>query len=114
MNKVFIPEDEIYNACVVIQSSDILRVYDTIPRNNTSYSYRDYYINSDYIFKEGSGSWGNNYTTLPICIDDDLITNDFYYRVDFFKILIIFLVFNIFAIYLPIKIFSKIFRKGAL
>lgn len=112
-NLIFVPENNVYNKCFVVQSSDIIRAYDRIPNYNTNYTYRDYYINSSYIYKDGSGSW-NNYSTLPICLDNNVITNDFYYRLDFSNILIIFLIINIFAIYLPIKIFSKILRKGGL
>lgn len=110
---IFLPSDDIYDACYVVQSSDVIRAYDTFPSNNTSYNYRDYYINSSYIYKDGSGSW-STYSTLPICLDDDIITHDFYYRLDMPKILLMFLIINIFAIYIPIKIFSKLFKRGGL
>lgn len=107
---IFVPESTTYNKCYVVQSEGVIRGYDTLPSYNTSYNYRDYYIKSSYIFRDGSGSW-SNYANLPICLDNDNITNDFYYRNDFSNILIIFLIINIFAIYLPIKIFSKILGK---
>lgn len=110
---IFMPSDNTYNKCYVVQSSDIIRGYDRVPSYNTSYDYRDYYINSSYIYRDGSGQW-TNYSTLPVCLDNDKITNDFYYRLDFPSILITFVIINIFAIFLPIKIFSKIFRKGVL
>ena len=110
---IFVPESTTYNKCYVVQSEGVIRGYDRVPSNNVSYNYRDYYIRSNYIYKDGNGSW-NQYSTLPICLDEDIITNDFYYRNDFANILIIFLIINIFAIYLPIKIFSKIFKKGGL
>ena len=110
---IFVPSSTTYNKCYVVQSEGVIRGYDTTPSYNTSYNYRDYYIRSSYIYKDGSGSW-NNYSTLPVCLDNDIITNDFYYRLDLSSILIIFLIINIFAIYLPIKIFSKLFKKGGL
>ena len=113
MDKIFVPSDTTYNKCYVVQSEGVIRGYDRIPSNNTSYNYRDYYINSSYIYKDGSGSW-SQYTNLPICLSSDNITNDFYYRLDLSSILTIFLIINIFAIYIPTKIFSKIFRKGVL
>lgn len=113
MEKIFMPQDSTYNKCYVVQSSDVIRGYDRVPSNNTNYNYRDYYINSSYIYRDGYGTW-SQYATLPVCLDNDIITNDFYYRLDLSNILIIFLVINIFGIFLPIKIFSKIFRKGAL
>ena len=110
---IYMPLDTTYNKCYVVQSEGVIRGYDRLPAYNTSYNYRDYYINSSYIFRDGQGTW-SNYSTLPVCLDSDIITNDFYYRLDLPDILIIFLIINIFAIYLPIKIFSKLFKKGGL
>lgn len=110
---IYLPNDSTFNKCYVVQSSDIIRGYDKAPSYNTNYNYRDYYINSSYIYKDGTGSW-NNYSTLPICLDSNIITNDYYYRLDFPNVLLMFLIINIFGIYLPIKLFSKIFRKGGL
>lgn len=110
---IYVPRDTTFNKCYVIQSEGVIRGYDTIPRNNTNYTYRDYYIRSDYIFRDGEGSW-SSYSTLPICLNSSDITNDYWYRLDISNILITFLIINIFGIFLPIKIFSKLFRKGVL
>lgn len=110
---IFVPETTTYNKCYVVQSEGVIRGYDTYPRNNANYNYRDYYINSSYIYRDGNGSW-SQYTTLPTCLSDSVITNDFYYRQDLPNILVMFLIINVFGIYLPIKIFSKLFRKGGL
>lgn len=113
MDLIYVPADSTYNKCYVVQSEGVIRGYDTVPRNNASYNYRDYYINSSYIYRDGSGTW-SQYTTLPTCLSSSNITNDFYHRLDLPNILIMFLIINIFGIYLPIKIFSKLFRKGVL
>ena len=110
---IYLPQDSTYNKCYVVQNEDVIRGYDVVPRNNISYNYRDYYINSDYIYKDGSGTW-SQYTTLPVCLSSDVITNDYYYRTDFPSILVGFFVLSIFCLYIPIKLFSKIFRKGGL
>lgn len=110
---IYVPRDTTFNKCYVIQSEGVIRGYDTIPRNNTSYNYRDYYIRSDYIYREGEGTW-SSYTTLPSCISSSDITNDYWYRIDISNVLIMFLIINIFGIFIPIKIFSKLFRKGGL
>ena len=110
---IYVPSDSTYNKCYVVQSEGVIRGYDRYPTNNVSYNYRDYYIRSDYIYKDGSGTW-SNYSTLPTCIDDSLISNNYWYRTDISNILIMFLIINIFGIFLPIKIFSRIFRKGVL
>lgn len=113
MYQIFVPEDSTYNKCYVVQNENVIRGYNVVPANNTSYSYRDYYFNADYYYKDGSGTW-SNYSTLPVCLDNSVITNDYYYRVDFYKILIMFFIMSIFIFYIPIKIFSKLFKRGAL
>ena len=107
---IYVPEDNTYNKCYVVQSENVIRGYDRIPSNNISYNYRDYFIHSDYIFKDGNGSW-SQYTTLPICLSNDVITNDVYYRIDFVNILIIFSIFSYFIIFLPFKIISRAFGR---
>ena len=107
---IYVPSDNVYDKCYVVQSEGVIRGYDRQPSYNTNYNYRDYYIKSDYIYRDGSGQW-SNYSTLPICLASDIITNDFYYRNDFDSICIIFLVFSIFVVYLPYKIFSRLFGR---
>ena len=110
---IFVPQDNTYNKCYVVQNEDVIRAYDRVPSNNTNYSYRDYYINSNYIYKDGNGTW-SQYSTLPICLNSSKITNDFYYRNDFADILTMFFISSFFIFYIPIKVFSKIFKRGAL
>lgn len=110
---IYVPHDNVYNKCYVVQGEGVIRGYDTVPSNNRSYNYRDYYINSSYIFRDGAGSW-SQYSTLPTCLSPSDITNEYWYRIDFPNVLVMFLIINIFGIYLPIKIFSRIFRKGVL
>lgn len=110
MEHVYLPSSTIYNKCYVVQNENVIRAYDTIPSNGANYNYRDYYINSNYIYKDGTGQW-SQYTTLPICLNNDIISNDYYYRNDFPDILFIFLVFSIFIVYIPFKIFSRAFGR---
>ena len=108
--KIFMPNDTTYNKCYVVQSEGVIRGYDRVPQLSTSYNYRDYYINSDYIYRDGVGQW-SQYATLPVCLDSDVITNDFYYRTDFDSILVIFLIMCIFIFLVPFKIFTRFFRR---
>lgn len=110
-DKIFMPIDNTYNKCYVVQNENVIRGYDRRPQTNTTYNYRDYYINSNYIYKDGYGSW-SQYATLPICLNSNIITNDFYYRNDFPDILIMFTIMSLFIIYIPLKIVSKLFKKG--
>lgn len=107
---IYVPSDNTFNKCYVVQSEGIIRGYDRVPSNNTSYNYRDYYINSSYIYKDGSGNW-STYSSLPICLDSSVITNSYYYRLDFDSILIIFLIMCIFCFKIPLKIFMRLFRR---
>lgn len=106
--KIYVPQDNTYNKCYVVQSEGVIRGYDRVPSNNVNYNYRDYYIKSDYIFRDGTGTWGQ-YSTLPICLENT--TNDVYYRVDFVNILIIFFIFAFFIVFLPYKIISRAFGR---
>ena len=107
---IYVPNNTTYNKCYVVQNEDVIRAYDTKPRYNTSYTYRDYYIHSDYIYKDGEGSW-SQYSTLPICLSDSVVTHEVYYRIDFVNILIILFIMSFFLFGIPIKIFKRLFRR---
>lgn len=107
---IYVPESTTYNKCYVVQNEDIIRGYDRVPQNNTSYNYRDYYIHSDYIYKDGNGTW-SQYTTLPTCIDSSNISNSFWYRIDLSSILIIFLVLFVFVVKYPYRLFIRLFGR---
>lgn len=106
---IYVPDVDNYE-CYYIQSEGIIRAYEEIPSYNTTINYRDYYINSNYIFKDGITQFGS-YSTLPICLDHNVLTDDVYYRNDFDSILIIVLIMSIFMFYIPIKIFMRLFRR---
>ena len=106
---IYVPEKESYE-CYVVQSEGVIRAYEKKPQNNITTSYRDYYINSNYIYKDGSITF-SSYTTLPICLSSDVVTSDVYYRNDFDSILIIFLIMSIFIFYIPIRVFMRLFRR---
>lgn len=109
---VYVPDNTNYK-CFVIQSEQTIRAYKENPRNNANIDYRDYYFNANYLYRDGTQSFGQ-YTTLPVCLPSNEITTDFYYRNDLAQILTIFLIIVIFGILLPIKIFSKLFKRGGL
>ena len=106
---VYIPNPQDYK-CFVVQNENVIRAYSQVPTYNSTVNYRDFYINSNYLYRDGSQSFGN-YSTLPVCLDNSIITSDFYYRNDIDSILIIFLIISIFAFYIPIKIFMRLFRR---
>lgn len=112
MNKIYLPVDNVNDfKCYSVQNDYTIRAYSNVPQVNTSSNYVDFFINSHYLEKEGTQTWGNYTQYLPSCISSESITNDFYYRNDFASILFVFIVFAIVIIYFPIKIWSKIFKK---
>lgn len=99
------------NNCVVIKDAETIRVYDNRPQDaNIDYTYTDYFYTSHYYSINGIENF-NDITSLPICISDDNISTDFYYRSDIADILIVFIIFVIIGILLPIKLFSRLFRR---
>lgn len=106
---IYVPELDKYD-CYVVQSEGVIRAYENIPTYDSNVAYRDYYINSNYIYRDGEQSF-SRYGSLPICLDNSSLTSDYYYRNDFDSILIIFLILSIFCIYLPIKIFMRLFKR---
>ena len=115
MYNIYLPIDNVnYFACYSIYDKDTVRAYYTKPALDSSSNYVDFYINSHYLQKTGTQSWGQWNSSLPTCLSSDLITTDYYYRNDFPDILLIFIIFAIIGIYLPFKLISRIFRKGVL
>ena len=106
---IYVPNYESGN-CAYIYNTDIIRVYDSVPRQNATIPYKDYYIKSSYIYNDGSTSFGS-YTSLPTCISDSRITTEVYYRNDFPQILFIFLALSYISFIIPLKIFSRMFRR---
>lgn len=106
---IYVPDLTNYK-CYVVQSEGVLRGYEEVPTNNTTINYRDFYINSNYIYRDGSQTFGQ-FSTLPVCLSSDVITSDVYYRNDFDSILIIFLIMSIFCLYIPLKVFLRLFRR---
>lgn len=107
--KIYVPDLENYK-CFVVRDETTIRAYKEIPRRDSDVNYRDYFYNSNYLYQDGTQSFGN-YSTLPVCLDNSVLTNDFYYRNDLPDILFIFFIFAIFAIYIPLKLFMRLFRR---
>lgn len=112
MKNVYLPIDNVNDfACYSVFDKDTIRAYFNKPQINTSSNYIDFYINSHYLEKEGTQSWGSYAQYLPTCISSSAITTDFYYRNDMSEILVIFIILCIFIFYIPIKVFLRLFRR---
>lgn len=106
---IYVPDLENYR-CYVVRDSNTLRAYTRVPTNNTEIDYRDFYINSHYLYQDGTQTF-SNYTTLPVCLDNSKLTTEVYYRNDFDSILIIFIILVIIWFIIPLKIFTRLFRR---
>ena len=110
--KIYVPDLENYK-CFVVRDETTIRAYKEIPQRNQEIEYRDYFYNSNYLYQDGVQSFGS-YSTLPICLENNILTDDYFHRLDFNRILIIYLILFIFIIYIPLKIFMRFFkRRGA-
>lgn len=105
---IYVP-DERYN-CYVVYQEGVLRGYEQIPTYNTTVAYRDFYIDNNYIYRDGYQQF-TTYSTLPVCLDSSVLSTEYYYRNDFDRILLMFLILSIFIIYIPLKIVSRLFRR---
>ena len=106
---IYVPDLDNYK-CFVVRDETTLRAYKEVPRKNSDIEYRDYFYNSNYLYQDGKQSFGN-YSVLPVCLDNSILTNEVYYRNDFDSILIIFLIMSIFCILISIKLFLRFIRR---
>lgn len=111
MSKIYLPD--ISKPCYVLQSEGVIRQYAQMPVQNSTIAYRDYYIDSDYMYKDGTQNFGA-YSVLPVCLDSSLLSTEIYYRHDFDKVLVIFLILAFIIIYCPLKIFYRFWKRGRL
>lgn len=113
---IYVPDTSY--SCYVLVNKDTIRAYSQTPYNpgynqSVNINYRDYYINSNYLYVDSYQTF-NNYSQLPVCLDISNLTDEVYYRNDFASILIIFTIMAFFIIYLPLKVFFRLFKKGGL
>lgn len=109
MFKVYVPDLDNYK-CFVVRNDSTIRAYKEKPSYNSNIDYRDYYYSSNYLFQDGVQSF-SSYTTLPVCLDNSILTTDYYYRYDFPNILIMFFIIAIVALYLPYRVFTHMCRR---
>lgn len=111
----YLPTDSINSNYKYTINNDYIRVYTD---NNCYTQYNSTYCDCYYIYPKidylQSETTSCNVSNVSNVVSHTNFTDNFYYRIDFHNILIMFLIMSIFIIYIPIKIFSKIFRKGVL
>lgn len=108
--KIYVPNDNTYNKCYVVQSEGVIRGYEERPQTNRTINYRDYYIKSDYIYRDGYQIF-SQYSVTPTCLETSVITNDYWYRLDITNVLINFTIIVLFGLYLPFRIFKSLWGR---
>ena len=103
---IYVPNLSDYS-CVVVIDKDTIRAYKNTPELNSNVNYDDIYINSHYIHNSGT----ELITTEPICMTNDVLTDEVYYRNDFPSILLTFVLLAFICFYLPTRLLFKLFRK---
>ncbi|MDD4706418.1 MAG: hypothetical protein PHS24_04330 [Bacilli bacterium] len=105
--KIYVPD--ITNACYVVLDNQTIRSYEINPNENLGIqiNYRDYFVNSHYLYRDNN----ETLTTVINCLSGEQLTNDWYYRNDLADILIIITVFCVFCFYIPLVVFSRLFKR---
>lgn len=102
MSKIYIPTEYLDSPCKVVNNGYI-RAY----TNNNLTEYVDIFVNQDYMLKKGY----SNYSYNGYCDNINNYTDDFYYRTDLSNILLNVFIIALFGLYLPYKIFMKLFNR---
>lgn len=90
MSKIYLPVEIHSPNCAYVYDKDTIRVYEEVPRQNATINYTDYFINSDYISRTGSTTFGN--WTQPLsyaCLSSSDFTTSAFYRTDIANIVIV-------------------------
>lgn len=84
-----------------------IRAYGGFNDLPSSVAYTDFFYNNNYYSRSGL----EELTQQPVCISSDKLTTDYMYRVDFDKILIIFVIITFIIVYLPIKLIFHLLNR---
>lgn len=107
---IYVPDLQNYE-CFVVRDESTIRAYEEIPTRNSEVDYRDYYYTSNYLYQDGTQTF-SNYSTLPVCLSSSVLTSEVYYRNDFDRILIIFIILAIVIFYVPFKIVQRMCKRA--
>lgn len=106
---IYVPDLTSYE-CFVVRDTNTLRAYKEMPYTNKTIEYRDYYINSHYLYQDGSQQF-SQYSTIPVCLDSSVLTTSYGYRNDIADICIVAFII-IFSIYFLVSSCIKCLFKG--
>lgn len=108
---IYLPFENVNDyACYYFYNSETIRAYKTMPTQGATVQYDDYYINSHYLYQNGSQTFGN-YSNIPTCLSTSRLTNVYSYRNDFADIMLIVFVFVFIFGFLIHKFIKQLFKR---
>lgn len=102
---IYVPDVDSFECFVMYDG--YIRAYPDLSDISSSVAYTDFLYNSNYYTRTGE----EELSEYPTCISSDQLSSNYYYRTDFDKILVIFLIFAFVIIYLPIKLIFTLFNR---
>lgn len=105
---IYVPDTSY--ACYTVLNGNVIRAYEIQPEINTTLNYRDYYINSHYIFNDYYEII-DSVENLPVCIGTDKITNYYSYRNDITDILLCFFILLVIGYFIVSSLLKSLFRR---
>lgn len=105
MAKIYLPTEFLNKPCYQINNGYI-RVFDSTRYNQQNVVY-DVYVNQNYQVKQSY----SNFSSSTQCDAFNTFTDDVYYRNDFDKILVIFVILVLVIFIFPYSILSRLWRK---
>ena len=111
MARIYLPDEIDNSQCVVFQSDNVLRVYDSVPRGTieNGVTYIDYYLDYNYLKTNGTVNFDLN--TSFDCMDINQFTTDKWDRPDIWQSLICFIIIAIICLWIPFKLISRLFGR---
>lgn len=100
--KIYVPQNYVNNCNVF--NDNYIRSY----TNSSHTEWVDIYYKDNYALKSGSTNMSN---PSVICDTLNIYTDNVYYRYDFDKILVMFMILLIFCFYFPFRIISRMFGR---
>lgn len=113
MEHIYLPINNVNDfKCYSVLDKDTIRAYRSRPKINSSSDFVDFYLNSHYLEKNGTESWGQWTSYLPTCLSTDKISNDIIYRFDYTESIILFSLLVLIMFWVPLKLtFFRLFRR---
>ena len=105
---IYVPEYD-NNTCCYMYDANTLRCYESVPTYNSIVNYRDYFVNSHYLYRDGATQFGS-YNVNISCISHDKYTDAYFYSNDITSILLCFILISSFCYFIISKLLHALFK----